>query len=131
MPTRYFPAIVEKSSDGFYASFPDVPGCVSHGETMEILAAAAEQVLAYHIAGMVEDGTDLPVPTPLDKVERDPDVEEFARILVRADLPGKAVRVNISMEEGLLALLDREVKRRQTSRSALLAVAVRREIAGP
>lgn len=38
-------------------------------------------------------------------------------------------KVMVSLSDGLLAELDAEVKRRGTSRSALLAEAVRRELA--
>lgn len=129
MATRFFPAIAEAGSDGFYAHFPDLPGCVSHGATLEALAANAEQALALHLAGMREDGESIPEPTPLETLEPAPDVQAVARLLIRAELPGRAIRLNISMEEGLVASLDAEAKRRQTTRSALLATAVKRELA--
>jgi predicted RNase H-like HicB family nuclease len=129
MAIRYYPAIIERSADGFFASFPDVPGCVAHARTSEDLAAVAESVLAMHLAGLAEDGEPIPEPSHVEDVPRDPEVSEVARLLVRAELPGKAVRVNISIEEGLLASLDAEVKRRQTTRSGFLAAAVRRELA--
>jgi metal-responsive CopG/Arc/MetJ family transcriptional regulator len=40
-------------------------------------------------------------------------------------------KVMVSLPDDLLAQLDAEVKRRSTSRSALLAVAARRELARP
>jgi hypothetical protein len=54
----------------------------------------------------------------------DPDVVEAARILVRADPPGRTVRVNITMPEDLLAAVDRFAVRTGYSRSGLLAQAV-------
>ena len=72
MSDRYFPAIVEQGSGGFYVSFPDVPGCVSHGTTLEELAANAEAALALHLAESAEDGRDLPVPSALGDTPVDP-----------------------------------------------------------
>jgi predicted RNase H-like HicB family nuclease len=125
MAVRYYPAIVEKAGDNFSAFFPDYDGCVSAGDTMEQLAANAEAALAFHIRGMLDDGEAIPEPTPLEQLQADPEVTEFARILVRAELPGKAVRVNITMEEGLLSAADAAAQRQGMSRSAFLADAVR------
>lgn len=130
MATRYYPAILERVSDGFSVFFPDFDGCVSHGDTTEEAAREAEQALALHLRGMIEDGDAIPEPTPLECVERDPEVEEFARILVRAELPGRAVRANITMEEGLLAVVDATAQRQGKSRSAFLADAARAAIQG-
>jgi predicted RNase H-like HicB family nuclease len=129
MATRYYPAILGAVTDGLSVSFPDFPGLASFGATHEAAAAAAEEGLALHIAGMIEDGDTIPDPTPLDAVQADPEGgPEAGRLLVRAELPGKAVRINITLDEGLLALADSEAKRRDTSRSGLIAAALRREI---
>jgi predicted RNase H-like HicB family nuclease len=125
MAIRYFPAVLERAPDGFGVFFPDFPGCVSHGDTTEDAARQAEAALALHLRGMIEDGEAMPDPTPLEQVERDPEVEEFARILVRAELPGRAVRVNITVEEGLLASIDHTAQKQGKSRSAFLADAAR------
>lgn len=55
----------------------------------------------------------------------DADIEEAARILVRVALPGKSVRLNITLDEGLVAAIDRVAK----NRSGFLAEAARRELA--
>lgn len=88
MPIRYYPAILERTGDGFGISFPDFPGCISSGSDWQEAAANAEEALALHIAGTLEDRLPLPDPTPLDQVECDPDTDEAARLLVRAILPG-------------------------------------------
>lgn len=125
MAVRYYPAIMERVSDGFSVSFPDLTGCVSAGNTLEETMANAEQALAFHLRGMAEDEEKIPEPTPVDQLPRDPEVEEFLRVLVRADLPGKVVRINITMDDGLLAAADAAAKRQGQTRSAFLAEAVR------
>jgi predicted RNase H-like HicB family nuclease len=125
MAVRYYPAVLEQVSDGFSVFFPDLPGCTSAGDTAEDAAARAEAALALHLAGMAEDGDPIPDPTPLERLEGEPEVEEFARILVRAELPGRVVRVNITMDEGLLSAADAAATRQGQSRSAFLAEAVR------
>ena len=122
---RYFPAIVEKSSDGYGVFFPDLPGCTSAGATLQEAALNVEEALQAHIDLCVEHGETIPEPSSLDAIEVEPDVVEAARILVRADPPGRTVRVNITMPEDLLAAVDRYAVRTGYSRSGLLAQAVR------
>ncbi len=121
----YFPAIVEKASDGFGVFFPDLPGCTSAGATVQEAALNAEEALQAHIDLSIEHGEAIPEPSPLDRITTDPDVTEVARILVRAEPPGRAVRVNITIPEDLLAAVDRYAARTGYSRSGLLAQAVR------
>jgi predicted RNase H-like HicB family nuclease len=122
---RYFPAIVEKASDGFGVFFPDLPGCTSAGKTIQDAALNAEEALQAHIDLSVEHGDPIPEPSALDQIDLDPDVIEVAHILVRAELPGRAIRVNITIAEDLLTAVDRYAARMGYSRSGLLAHAVR------
>lgn len=126
MSIRYFPAVLEAVSDGFSVFFPDLPGCTSHGRTSEEAVANAEAALALHLRGMVEDKEAVPEPTPLERLELDPEVAAFATVLVRGELPGRSVRFNASFEEGLLAAVDSAAGRRGKTRSAFLADAARR-----
>ena len=122
---RYFPAIVEKSSDGFGVFFPDLPGCTSAGATIQEAALNAEEALQAHIDLSVEHGDAIPEPSALDAIAVATDVAEVGRILVRAEPPGRAVRVNVTIQEDLLAAVDRYAARLGYSRSGLLAQAVR------
>lgn len=122
---RYYPAIIEQGPDGFCVFFPDLPGCTSAGATMQEAALNAEEALQAHIDLTVEHGEAIPDPSALDEIETDPDINEAARILVRADPPGRSVRVNITLPEELLGAIDRYAARTGYSRSGLLAQAVR------
>ena len=122
---RHFPAIIEKASDGYGVYFPDLPGCTSAGTTVQEAALNAEEALQAHIDLSVEHGYTIPEPSTLDQITVDSDVVEVARVLVRADLPNRTVRVNITMPEDLLAAVDRYAVQTGYSRSGLLAQAVR------
>lgn len=121
----YYPAIIERAADGFSVFFPDLPGCASAGGTLQEAAVNAEEALQAHIDLTVEHGEPIPDPTPLDQIETDPDVDEAARILVRAEPPGRSVRVNITLPAELLSAVDRYATRQGFTRSGLLALAVR------
>lgn len=92
----------------FSVFFPDLPGCTSYGATVTEAALEAEEALDGHLLVSVQHGDDeLADPSALEDIEQDPEVDEVARLLVRADKPGKAVRLNITMDEGLVAAIDR------------------------
>jgi predicted RNase H-like HicB family nuclease len=106
MASIYFPAIIERGEHGFGVFFPDLPGCTTAADTIQEAARAAEEALSGHLVVMAEYGDPIPDPSDLDGIERDPEVDEAARILVKAEKPGRKVRVNIMMDEGLLAAID-------------------------
>jgi predicted RNase H-like HicB family nuclease len=125
MASLYFPAVVERGRDGFGVFFPDLPGCVSHGDTIQAAARSAEDAARAHLELMIDSKEKLPEPSPLDAIPRDPDVSEVARILVRVDLPGRLARVNITMDEALLRRIDRAAAARGYTRSGFVAEAAR------
>lgn len=132
MTVLYFPAIIESGrGPGYGVFFPDLPGCVSAGDTQNEAALNAEAALSLHLAGMLEDGEPIPAPSDVDAVPRDASVSEAARILVRAELPGRQHRVNITVDEGLLSAIDGAAARRGMTRSGFLAEGARRLLAEP
>ncbi len=54
--------ILEKTSTGYSAYSPDLPGCVSAGNTAEETEANMREAIEFHIEGMREDGLSIPVP---------------------------------------------------------------------
>lgn len=125
MATVFYPAIIERGPEGFGVFFPDLPGCVSAGATVQEAAIGAEEALSGHLSLMIEHGDQLAEPSDLDTIQRDPDVDEVARILVRGERPGRAVRVQVTIEDGLLARIDRVA----SNRSRFLSDAARAMLA--
>jgi predicted RNase H-like HicB family nuclease len=81
----YYPAIIERSRSGFGVFFPDLPGCTSAGGTLVDAAANAEEALAGHVLAAEAAGESIPEPGDIEAIERDPDVDEAARILVKLE----------------------------------------------
>ena len=122
----HYPAVIDKDPDSdFGVVFPDFPGCVSAGSTLDEAVLGAHEALAGHVALMVADGDPLPEPTPLEAVAEDRDASTVAITLVSVVLPGKMQRVNITMDEGLLDEIDAIAD----NRSRFLAEAARAELA--
>jgi len=82
-------ALVHKDEGTSYGvSFPDVPGCVSAGDTFEEALENAAQALAEHFALMSADGETIPVPRSFEQLRRDPDfTEESADAIVTVIAP--------------------------------------------
>lgn len=125
MASVLYPAIVERAGEGFSVFFPDLPGCTSAGRTVEEAFLNAEEALAGHLLECAHHGDDIADPSALDALEEDPEVDEVARVLVRAEKPGRSVRLNITLDEGLVAAIDKVAK----NRSGFLADAAREALA--
>lgn len=66
-------ALVHKDEGTSYGvSFPDVPGCISAGDTFEEAVANAAEALAGHLALMKDDGDAIPVPRSFEQLRHDP-----------------------------------------------------------
>ncbi len=128
MTVRWYPALVERADGGFGVVFPDVPGCTSAGDTVEEALRNAAEALEGHIELMVEHGEPVPEPGPPDAPVPDwlGDVEIVTRVLVPVEMPGRAVRLNITLDEGLVRRIDRAARALGMSRSGFLAEAARR-----
>lgn len=133
MAQRFYPAVIVQDAgdgpgDGYDVVFADFPGCVSSGDTIQQAAAMAAEALSGHIEAMVRDND--PVPEPSDPgllPEWFDPVESVAvaHVLIPVEMPGRIVRVNLTMNEALLARVDAAASARGMSRSGYVAEAVR------
>ena len=121
MADVYYPAIMERSATGYSVFFPDLPGCTSAGASVNEAARNAEEALAGHLLVSEQFGDAIPAPTELNSIPADPAIDEVARLLVRGERSGKSIRINITMDQGLLAAIDRIA----SNRSGFLADAAR------
>ncbi len=59
--------VIEKAENNYAAYVPDLPGCVTTGQTVEETEQQIRAAIEFHLRGMREDG--LPIPEPLSQVE--------------------------------------------------------------
>ena len=52
--------VIEKTSTGFSAYSPDVPGCVATGESREEVEREMTEAIAFHLEGLKQEGRQLP-----------------------------------------------------------------------
>lgn len=64
-----FPGIIVKNDDskGYGIYFPDLPGCVSYGKTLNEVMNYAREALELHLWGMEQDGEIVPKPSQIDE----------------------------------------------------------------
>ncbi|PGC59228.1 pilus assembly protein HicB [Bacillus toyonensis] len=72
-----YPAILEKSSDGYGIYFPDLPGCVSHADTQEDALKEGREALGLHLSGMEEDNDPIPESSTIENIELERDEYAF------------------------------------------------------
>ncbi|MGQ0671791.1 MAG: type II toxin-antitoxin system HicB family antitoxin [Hyphomicrobium sp.] len=121
-----YPAVIEQGAENFGVYFPDLPGCVSAGETIAETVQNAHEVLALHILGMTEDGEPLPVPTAVEAVVPNPEcICVAAIILVGANLPAAPRNIEVAIDGTLIEAIDAM----GADRSRFLSDAARVELA--
>ena len=57
-----YAVVYERAPANFSAYVPDLPGCVSTGETLDDVKQMIAEAIAFHIEGLTEQGE--PVPPP-------------------------------------------------------------------
>lgn len=123
-------ALIHKDADSDYGvSFPDFPGCITAGATLDEARQLAAQALAMHLRGMLEDGDEVPAPCSLAEVMAERANRDAVAFLVPAPPRStRTVRVNITLPEHELQAIDRYAEAQGLTRSGFVARAARRAI---
>jgi predicted RNase H-like HicB family nuclease len=58
-----YAVVIEKARKNYSVYVPDVPGCVSVGDTVQEALVNIREALSQHFDGMREDGDPIPDPT--------------------------------------------------------------------
>jgi len=126
MVTKYI-GIIDKDKNSEYGiRFPDFPGCISVGETLDEVYNMGNEALEFHIEGIVEDKEDIPVPSKLEELKKDPDnINAAAFVVIPVEIPeSKTKRINITLPEFIIKRTDRFAKKRRSTRSKVIADAL-------
>ena len=64
MSLHYYMKIIEDPNEGGYvASYPDLPGCLTCGETLEEVVKNARDAKSEWLLAAMEEGIDIPEPS--------------------------------------------------------------------
>lgn len=130
---NYYIALIHKEADRDYGiMFPDFPGCISAGSTVEEAIAMATEALSFHAANMLADGEEIPAARNLDEIRDAGDewidfggasMVTFVPLLPTAQ--GKPQATNLSLDSGLVEAADIYGHRVGLTRSAVFAEGAR------
>jgi predicted RNase H-like HicB family nuclease len=124
---QYIGLIHKDPASGYGVSFPDFPGVITAGKNLDDARAMADEALALHIEGMVEDGAAIPEPSSLEEIMARPENRDGVAILVAVKTDThKTVRVNVTLPADVLAQIDRFAESRGYTRSGFLTQAAKR-----
>ena len=134
---RAYLGVVEKDPDSAWGMwFPDMPGCFPATDEFDELPRAAAELLREHVEALERHGITVPEPRSITEVMADKEVRRSLKagattmlVPLLAD-PGRTVRVNVTVDRGLLEQIDEAADMRGLTRSAFLAQAAREKIAG-
>jgi len=90
-----FPAVFhyDPDTEGIGVTFPDLPGCVSHGKDEEDAFRMAQEALAGHLYTMLAHNEEIPEPSKLADIDLEAYKEENERaVLVLISVSKKAVQ---------------------------------------
>jgi predicted RNase H-like HicB family nuclease len=111
--TSYIALLRKEPASDYGVEFPDFPGCVTAGRTLDEARGMAAEALTLHIEGMREDREPIPEPSTLDAIMGDFGNREAVAFLVDiAARPSRAVRVNVMLPEEVIEAIDRKTNNR-------------------
>jgi len=127
LPKGTLRSIFHKDPDSDYGvTVPDLPGCFSAGATIDEALANAVEAIECHVEGLMLDSEPIPTPKSVEHHKDNADFSGGTWALVNVDLTklsGKAKRVNITLPERVLSLIDDYAARYRETRSGFMAQA--------
>ena len=83
MTKRYLVVYAKCKGSNFSGHAPDVPGCVSVGDTLDEMNTMMREALEFHLEGILEDGNSIPEPMTMSVDLKAEDFEDVDYFLVR------------------------------------------------
>ena len=97
-PGQYLALVTKEEGSDWNVVFPDLPGCVTAGRSLDEAVAFAEEALALHVHGLREDGAAPPAPSGIEDMMADPESAGALFYLVPLKpLEGRTSRVDITL----------------------------------
>jgi predicted RNase H-like HicB family nuclease len=117
---QYIGLIHNDAESAYGVSFPDFPGVVTAGATLDEARALAQEALAFHIEGLMADGEAIPEPSGLEEVMSAVNRDGVAAMLVAVEAEassGQRVRINVTLPEDVLVPVRAKPPRRAGPRT--------------
>lgn len=120
-----YPALIDGTKGAYGVVFPDLPGCLAMGETIDEAIHDAQEALAQWMDAADERGITIAEPSALEDVEVPEGSALTSILLVRAARNRPAVRVNLYLDAGVADAINSETNRRGITRKDYIEEVVR------
>jgi predicted RNase H-like HicB family nuclease len=60
-----YAVVIERTGNNYSAYVPDLPGCISTGDTIAVVETTIREAIEFHLEGMREDHLAIPNPTAI------------------------------------------------------------------
>ena len=119
-----YPALIDGEKGAYGVTFPDLPGIVAMGKTMDEALMNAEEALRDGALEAEHDGESLAAPSALEDIETPAGQALVSIPLIR--LSGRSVRAHLNLDAEVAAFIDSEARRRKMTRTAYISWMARR-----
>ncbi len=105
MKKLFYPAIFHKAEEGgYWISFPDIPECLTEGDTMEQAYKMAVDALGLAISSRYQQKEDIPTPSEPENISVNNGflvIVEFDMLAYQKRTNAKAVKKTLSIPQWL------------------------------
>ena len=119
-----YPALIDGENGAYGVTFPDLPGVVAMGETVDQALVNAEDALRDYAIETEKDGQARISPSAIEDVA--PPTGSTLVSIPLIHLSGRSIRANMMLDEGVIAFIDGEAKRRGMTRTSYVEWMARR-----
>ena len=120
-----YPALIDGQAGVYGVVFPDLPGCVAMGATVDEAIRNAEDAMRDWIDDMDRRGRQVAEPSPLETVNVDAGSTLTSILLVPTPSQKDSVRLNLVLDAEIAEAINAEAERRRMTRKDYLEWMVR------
>lgn len=84
---RVYPAVFSYADDGISVRFPDLPGCLTCGQTEVEALFMAKDALRCYLAMLQDEGEPIPEPTPMYQLGETDERERITLVCIGDEQP--------------------------------------------
>ena len=124
MAMARYPALIDGEKGAYGVTFPDLPGIVAMGATVDEALVNAEEALRDYVIEAEEAGDAITPPTLMERVTTPAGHMLVSVPFIRVS--GRRVRASLTLDAGIAAFIDGEARRRNMTRTAFVEWMARR-----
>jgi predicted RNase H-like HicB family nuclease len=110
---NYIAVIHKDQASDYGVSFPDFPGCITAGTTIDQAKDMSIEALTGHIQTMTEFGEKIPMPSSLEDIRTNSTYSDSIGFLIItvSDRNPKSTQINMTVTEDRLCQIDQQVNK--------------------